>query len=1167
MQGRFKIFLIFFITISSIQAHAQPPASFSASNLRKKWVKVAYPFQKIDSLSIVPETVEVGGMQRDSYSVNAVEGTIKWLQRPVTDSLFISYRVFPIKLNTVASKYDFDSVLKNVAVGSDYVVKANNKNQSPFFDFGNIQTQGSIGRSLSFGNTQDAVVNSSMNLQLSGMIGDSLQITAAVTDNNIPIQPDGNTQNLRDFDRIFLQVKKRQWSASFGDIDKRESKNYFLNFYKRLQGAAFETNYNISRNIKSNTLVSGAVAKGKFNKNILNIIEGNQGPYRLSGASGELFFIVLANTERVFIDGVLMKRGEDQDYVISYNTAEVTFTTRRMITKDSRVQVEFEYADRNFLNSQIYLSNEMAIGKKANLYLGFFSNADAKNSAIDQTLTDVQKQFLFDIGDSVHKAYYSTAERDVFSVGKILYRRTDTIVNGIIYKDVYVQSTNPNVDLYKLTFCYVGQGKGNYLPLPGTANGKVYQWVVPVAGNMSADWEPVGMLVTPKKTQIITLGGDYAFGKNTIVSAEAAMSNFNRNLFSSKDKGDDKGLASKINIKSRGRKLSILNRQWALQNNFGFEYVQRSFKPVERLRDIEFLRDWALPFEVNANNEVLANAGFNIRDSAGSQVSYNLTQYTRTGEYKGWRHNLTAITAYKGWSFSAVANLTKFSYLQTDGFFLRPTIELKKTFSKLRHAELGLKYNAENNVATDSNSGNKSLLSFRFDIFEAFLKSNPNKPNKVGVTYYRRKDFLPLGKEMVAADYSNNFNLFAELNKNENRKLAFTATYRQLHVLNNNLSRQRADNSLLGRINYDFSEWKGLVSGNLLYETGSGQEQKRDYTYVEVPAGKGFYTWNDYNGDGIPQLNEFEIALYADQQKYVRVFTPSNQYVKANFLQFNYNININPGNVIKPKPNTTTLRKLLSKTNTVSALQISKKVLSGGGFMFNPFEKGFEDTSLISLSTFFSNSLFYNRTSSNWGIDFTQVQSATKSLMSYGIDSRLLKSYATKVRVRLSRSITGNLLLKKSGNTLNSSSSKFYNRNYDIAQWFAEPSLVYVYKSTFRLSSGLSFSDKRNQIDSMEVATGIAANFEAKYNILSSASISAKISMNSIDFKAYQGAQNTTTGYIMLDGLLPGGNVLWNVEFTKRLGKNIEMSINYDGRKPAGSNIVHLGRASVRALF
>jgi hypothetical protein len=550
------IYLVCFsITVSWSQLQAQHK---QISNLRKKFIATHPPIATFDTLSIIPNTFSIAGVNDSIYTIDYVNAQITWRQAMPIDSVLVSYRVFSHKLNDVTKRLNFDSIQNNFLTQPFVYKNRSGQPDERFFNFGNINYNGSFGRGISFGNSQDAVVTSNLNLQMNGFLSDSIEIAAAITDNNIPIQPDGTTQQLNEFDRIFLQFKKGGWKLSLGDIDIRQNNNYFLNFYKRLQGGAFETTSRIAPDITNSTLFSGSIAKGKFTRNIFQGLEGNQGPYRLTGANSELFFVVLANTERVYINGELLQRGEDQDYVINYNTAEVSFTPKRMITKDSRIQIEFEYADRNYLNTNLYLANEMNFNNRLKIRLSAFNNNDARNSPINQTLDASQKMFLNKIGDSINRAFYPVASTDSFSSGKILYKKVDTTYGGIRLTDsVFVYSTNSDSAKYNLTFIDVGQGNGDYIPEFSGANGKVYRWLAPVNNVRQGKFAPVTFLVTPKKQQVASVGLDYTLNKSTFITTEFGYSNYDVNTFSQNDKRNDKGYAARI--KTSG----LPNKAWA----------------------------------------------------------------------------------------------------------------------------------------------------------------------------------------------------------------------------------------------------------------------------------------------------------------------------------------------------------------------------------------------------------------------------------------------------------------------------------------------------------------------------------------------------------------------------------------------------------------------------
>ncbi len=713
---------------------------------------------------------------------------------------------------------------------------------------------------------------------------------------------------------------------------------------------------------------------------------------------------------------------------------------------------------------------------------------------------------------------------------------------------------------YSLSFLDVKQGNGNYVPDFNGANGKVYRYVPPVAGVKQGQYEPVQILVTPKKHQIMNLGVDYAISKTTLLKTEIATSNNDVNTFSSKDNGDDRGWAAKFQLSDE--KMIRSSKKLQLNTGLDYEYVQKKFKPLERLRNVEFSRDWGLPFSGQAVDENIIKVSASLKNGVGHSVAYQFINYHRSDNYNGFQNSILHIANLAGWQINNQFVITNINTLNDKGTFLRPTIDLSRQFRKINNWRIGFRYALEQNTARYKLSDTLTPLTFSFDSYSVYLRSDESKKNRYGMTFFTRSDKYPLSKNFVRGDRSLNMNLQTELLANAKRQFYLNATFRKLKVYSSIVSKQKEDETILGRAEYNMTEWKGLLNGNVLYEVGAGQEQRRDYAYLEVPAGSGQYAWVDYNNDGVQQLNEFELAAFPDQAKFIRIFTPTNEFIKANYITFNYRFDISP-RALMTSPDLKGFKKLLAKLNLLSSLQTSRKSVSKGDFEFNPFKYALNDTALITLFTDLVNSLSYNRFSTKWGIDFTNHRSTGKSLLTYGYESRKLNDWLVKWRWNISRSVSLSVNGKKGTNALYT--PKFANRNYELAVYSIEPFFTFIRGSTFRVVTSYKFDTKQNlPLYGGEKSVSNSLNIESKYNILQNSSLTGRFTFNNIDYKF---PANTTVSYIMLDGLLPGKNLLWSLGFTKRLLNNLELSFQYDGRKAGTSRTVHIGRAAITALF
>jgi hypothetical protein len=440
--------------------------------------------------------------------------TIRFTGENLPDSVLVSYRTFPADLTKPVFHRDpksYDTVVN--FGGKDPLAPVLRERREEFFATKGITKSGSLTRGLSFGNAQNVFVNSALNLQLEGQLSEDVAIQAVISDQNVPYQPEGNTQQLRDFDRVFVQLTGKGWKLLAGDVVFRNpgrlyggyDPSHFLRYYRSVQGGQAEASYASVGKGRATTSVGVAVSKGKFASIQLPVSEGVQGPYRLRGPGNERFIIVLANSERVYLDGRLLQRGFNFDYVIDYNTAEITFTPAVVITAYSRVRVDFEYSDRNYSRTILAVTHRLEAGK-FRFFSNFYREKDNPRNPLALQLTDAEKLLLQDVGDQTGGALLpAITETESYNPALVSYRRADTLVDGQVY-EVYVQSDDPVLARYQVQFTEIGPGGGNYQLLRTTANGRVYAWVPPQNGVAGGSFEPVRLVPLPTQRQVLTVG-------------------------------------------------------------------------------------------------------------------------------------------------------------------------------------------------------------------------------------------------------------------------------------------------------------------------------------------------------------------------------------------------------------------------------------------------------------------------------------------------------------------------------------------------------------------------------------------------------------------------------------------------------------------------------------
>lgn len=1093
----------------------------------------------IDSTAIASShfsIVDSKGQEIDKqfYTINFSEAQLQLLQ-PLHDTLTINYVQYPSYLTKTYALYDKKRIVSSQAEAQLFQLPERKKNNAIPFD--GLRTDGSITRGITVGSNQNLVTNSNLDLQITGQLSDEVQIRASIQDSNLPLQNGGYSQKMDEFDQIFVELLGKQWSIKAGDLFIENRTSRFLNFNKKVQGISskFETS---SQGSTTNFEVGAALVRGQYAKSEFVGQEGNQGPYKLRGNQNELYILVISGSEKVYVNGRLLTRGENKDYVMDYNSGEIRFTSLFPITAEMRIAVEYQFTDRNYTR---FLGYGGASHQRKNWQFSgyFYTESDIKNQPLQQNLSKEQIAVLEQAGNDPSMMVAPSATPESYSENKVLYKKV--VSNGVSY---FVYSNTPTDELYQVTFSFVGTQKGNYVIANSASIGKIYEYRPPVQGVMQGSYEPVTRLVAPTKTTLGTVSAKFSPNEKTLVDAEIAYSQHDANLFSPLDDQNNQGWAAHLTAKQR-----LFSKQTRLDAFTNLQFVHKNFTTIERLYNIEFDRDWSLDEQLGSQS--LVTAGLVFQPNTRSSFTYQIDHLEFSDSYHGLKNSLLGTFVKNNWTFSTQSSYLKAKSRMHQTQFLRST---SKAVYQTGAYQLGASFDKEDHVIKNTSTQLIQPLSQRYMQSDVFARRGDSLQRYVELGYQFRTNDSLLNNTLDRHSYANGLYIKSQLIKNKKADLNVYANYRMLHYTSSLLSNE---NTLNSRIIYNDRFLKDFVQWSTVYEISSGNVPQQEFTYIEVEPGLGIYMWNDYNGNGIQELEEFEVAPYPDLAKYVRLYLPNQVYVKTYQNKITQLINLN----FNAWQNATGWKKTMSMFHNQTSYIVDRNQLrNGNSLALNPFHSS--DDQLVALNSSFRNTLFFNQGKQRYTTAYTYMDNRTKNLLSIGTLESKISTQQMQFNHLVKKLWLYQLVLKY--DKVTSLSENYDSKNYLLDNYTIQPKLSYLFSNNASLDFFYEFKDKKNRMSGQESLAQHRLGTSFSYTA------NAKFSMNG-EFSFYQntfsGDALSAVAYQMLEGLQPGKNSTWRLLFQRNLTRYLDANISYQGRTSEHAKTIHTGSIQLRAFF
>jgi len=1121
-------------------------ATLSWAQERCRWVATRDTLT-LDSLPVLPQSIRLDTPVKGlSFHFDSHSRKLYFLQVPPhLDSVRICYRVVLLPL--------YESYAKRPSTLIDSIGFFRPLTETPSLPVNSLAllggdslyTSGVIARGISVGSNNIAQFNSTLNLQIEGKLSEQVQLRASITDRQLPYEPDGNTQQIQDFDNILIEFIHQNGSLQLGDVVLSENEDYFLRFKRNVQGGYLQANYSIGKN-HTKTKAAFSIAKGKFHSAFLQPIEGVLGPYRLRGAQNERFILILAGSEKVYLDGKLLERGFDRDYVIDYNQAEITFNPHIVITRFSRIRIDYQYTDRTYSRLTGFVQQSWQ-SPRSHTRLSYYIETDNPNQPLLFNLRPQDKELLSMIGDQSERAFISTADTVEFSPELVLYKKIDTLTASGLYEGVFVYTTEATSPVYRVRFSEVGPNQGNYVLSTTLANGQVFRWVEPKDGIPQGNYAPVTLVRLPEKRSMWHLHHSQQLSERHHLDIDLAHSLTDRNLYSSLDDDDNTGHAMRLHYRIEHPVADSLRRH---VSGFTYEYNSPSFSFIDRFRPVEFNRDWSLPYDTTRLNQQLEHivGGYSRFEGQHSNYYAELNYRRRGKQLEGWQSRARWQSEWKKWTFEQQL-FGLYALLYADSTEAERLSRWWRSYSRLqykgKHLQPALIADLDHNQVVQSRNDSVIFSAMYYQALSGLLQSPDNSRYHWQLMHTYREDYRPTAGQMRPFTYANTTQADIRL-RGERQEIEALLTYRHLLYAD---SLQDEKNWAV-RLRGESRSRQKNIQQRLVYQHGSGRELKRIFAFIQVPTGQGTHTWRDDNGDGIAQLNEFYLAFNPDEKNYIKVFTPTDEYVTAYSSDWFYRLQWQfPAN------------SRLQALSGLSNWQLNQKVTQNDGLSrWLPFLSPAEEA-LLSRRELLRNTLFWNRSHPVYGFTLNQWQSNQRQLLTQGYEKRREDNYEASIRWQWHPH--WQLVLSGAAKEVDNRSDVFVNRNFSYSVRRIEIENTWQPSAKWRLRPLFIYQQKEGTEGTK--ARWYETKLDMQWSNYPYFNLQGQISFISLAFWGTK--ENTPLAYELLESLTAGNNWRWQLQWQQKLSNGLQLTFSYQGRKVADSRVIHFGNVRAALLF